>query len=540
MRRTALLILLFIVLTAAMAFPWSMHPASQVLADVPDIHLFIWTLAWNTQAFTHQPFSIFDANTFYPLHNSLAFSENLIGTSFTSAPVIWLTGNPVLAMNLAALLTCVLCGLGAFRLARSLGLGMPAAVIGGIVFAFAPPRFMRMGQIHMTAVQWVPFALAYLHQYFDRGRRSDLRLAMAFFTLQVLTSGHGAAFLVVAIAALVAYRLAVHERLGVANWLADAGIGGALIVAPAALMMLPYRRAQQDVGLVRSLENWLPSSDSYLASPSHFHHWVLSFFTTKDYVANADAWLFPGYLPLLLGLVALVPLRKQFSAPFYAALLVICYLMFSNSILAIWPHVYWMPGFNFIRVPSRFAILAMLALGVVAATGFERLVGRARPAAQTAAAVIVGALLLGEFSGHPFGGVPFQLEIPAVDRWLDDQPKPCAIAEVPVPSPGNAGAFERHNTTAMLHSMAHWQKVVQGYSGIHPQSQLNFLTALTVFPDDVSMGLLIQNNVDYIVVHTEQYEPGKWSEVEARIATEPRLRLEHTADTGRVYRVLNR
>ena len=538
MKRASLLFVLFAVLTVAMAYPWSLHPGSQVLADLPDIHLFIWTLAWDTHAFIHQPFSIFDANIFYPLHNSLAYSENLIGTAFTAAPIIWLTGDPMLAMNLAAMLTCVLCGVGAYKLARELGLGAPAAIVAGIVFAFAPPRFMRMGQMHMTAVQWVPFCLAYMHRYFDQGRARDLRIAIAFFALQALASGHGAVFIVVSIVALVAYRFATHERLGVKNWIRDVGVPGAIIVAPALLMLLPYRRAQQEVGLIRALVDWQPTPDSYLASPSHFHHWVLSFFTAKDYAIEANAWLFPGYLPVVLALVALIPLRKKSSAPFYALLFAICYLMFADNAFAIWPHVYWLPGFNFIRVPSRFAILAMLALGILAALGFERIAARLRPTGQTVAAIVVGGLLLAEFSGHPFSGVPYHVDIPAIDRWLDTVPKPFAIAEVPVPSPGNMGAFERQQTSSMLHSMAHWQRTVHGYSGIRPQLQFDLLVKMTAFPDATSMEYLTNYNVNYVVVHTDQYDPEKWKDVEARIASEPRLKLEHVEGAGRVYSII--
>src|SRR5262245_62008325 len=104
--------------------------------DSPDAHLFMWTLAWDTHAFVHQPLSIFDANIFYPNHDTLAYSENLIGSAFFAAPVLWLTGNYVLATNMVSLLACVLCGLGAYVLGRRLGLSGPAAFLCGLIFAF--------------------------------------------------------------------------------------------------------------------------------------------------------------------------------------------------------------------------------------------------------------------------------------------------------------------------------------------------------------------------------------------------------------------
>ena len=173
----------------------------------------MWTLAWDAHAFVRQPLSIFDANIYYPEHRTLAYSENLIGSAVIAAPVLWLTDNPVLAMNIVALLSCVLCGVGAYVLGRRLGMGPPAAVLAGIIFAFSPPRFFRLSQLHLTTIQWVPFGLASLHAYFDAGRKSDLRLALAFFTLQALTSGHGAVFLLLAMLSLALYLVVTGEPL---------------------------------------------------------------------------------------------------------------------------------------------------------------------------------------------------------------------------------------------------------------------------------------------------------------------------------------
>ena len=41
-------------------------------------------------------------------------------------------------------------------------------------------------------------------------------------------------------------------------------------------------------------------------------------------------------------------------------------------------------------------------------------------------------------------------------------------------------------------------------------------------------------------MHTDQYDLDKWKDVEARIANEPRLKLEHVEGAGRVYSILRR
>ncbi len=224
--------------------------------------------AWDVHAFVHQPLSIFDANIFYPNRNSLAYSENLIGSAFFAAPVLWLAGNPVLAVNVVSLLSCVLCGLGAYVLSRRVGLSAAAAMLTGLVFAFSLPRFLRFSQLHLTAVQWIPFALASFHAYLDDGRKRDLRMAIAFFTLQVLTSGHGGVFASVAILVVLAYRIALGEPILLARRVRDVGVVGALLLAPVALFAIPYRINQVEIGLRRVLDTSSTPIQNVFASPT--------------------------------------------------------------------------------------------------------------------------------------------------------------------------------------------------------------------------------------------------------------------------------
>ena len=85
-RRLVLVSALYAALTFVMAYPFSASPGALVLADLPDTHLYIWTLAWDVYAFVHQPVLIFDANIYHPYPNTLAYSENLIGSALFAAP----------------------------------------------------------------------------------------------------------------------------------------------------------------------------------------------------------------------------------------------------------------------------------------------------------------------------------------------------------------------------------------------------------------------------------------------------------------------
>ena len=558
---------IFLALTLLLTWPLALHPWSATLPMGPDGDLFIWTLAWDAHAFLHQPLSIFDANIYHPLRHTLAFSENLIGSALVAAPVIWATGNPVLAVNVVALLSVLLCGLGAFVLARRLGIGPAGAVVAGVIFAFSPPRFFRTGQLHLGVVQWIPFAMAWLHAYFDSGRRRDLRLAAAFFTLQALSSGHGAVFLALSMGGLCVWKAASGTPVEPVRRLRDLGVTGALLLAPSALMYLPYRAVQQEMGLRRSLENWAVTPGSFLAAPTHLQTALLALLPGPRILDTASAYLFPGFLPLLVGIAALAaafarhadaagrprfleavsePVRAaqfrrgtQVVKPvlsFYGAIACVGVWLSIGPPLGLWPLVYWLPGMSFIRVPSRFTVLAVLGLAIVAAAGFDWLASRVAPRMRRGFAAGVTGLLVLEFAAVPLAVAPRRIDIPLADRWLAGRPAPFAVAEVPLPDPRAAGPFERRQTMYMLHSMAHWQKTVHGYSGIRAPLHDRLYVLLRSFPDDESLDELDRLDVRYVVVHTELYQPGEWEQVSARIdGYGGRLQLEHVAGTGRVY-----
>lgn len=527
--------LLYAALTLLLTWPLGIAPHRTSLPVDPDRMLFMWNLAWNTHAVGHEPLSIFDSNIYYPYQRTLAYSENLLGSTIFAAPVLWLTDNPLLAMNVVALLSCVLCGVGAYLLARRLGIGEAGALLCGLIFAFSPARFFRIGQLHLTTVQWMPFSLAFLHTYFETRRPRDLRLAILFFTAQVWTSGHGAVFLAVGVIALLVYRFALGEPLELKRRARDVGLAGALLLVPVAVMAVPYQRVQAEMGLKRTLENWAATPESFLTSPTHVHQALLSLFWKGNIYDTATANLFPGYIPVLLTAAALLTVRqtkrlRDNATPFYLLLTALAVSLSAGPPISIWPLVYSLPGFNFIRGPSRFMLLGILAIAVLAAIGFERVTAHASSRTRRLIAVALGMLLVVEFAAIPFTLEHYRVRIPAADRWLAWQPKPFVVAEVPtLPS-------ERYHTNYMLHSMAHWQKTVHGYSGMRPPLHDELYAQLRSFPDEQSIRRLIELGVTYVVVHPGMYPPEMWPSVDERLRTfHAQLALRYTGTDGRVY-----
>jgi hypothetical protein len=141
--------------------------------------------------------------------------------------------------------------------------------------------------------------------------------------------------------------------------------------------------------------------------------------------------------------------------------------------------------------------------------------------------------MVAEFAAMPMALERAPAEFPAADRWLDGQPKPFVVAELPVAD------FERRQSEFMLHSMAHWQKTVHGYSGFWPLAHQDLYRRMRSFPDDASLAALRRFGVSYVVVHADLYAPGEWDRVQAAIGQQgDALRLLHVAGPGRVYRLI--
>lgn len=640
-REVALVLLLFALLTLVLASPLSLGPATRALPLSSDTRLFLWTLGWDVHALLHRPLALFDANIFFPEPRTLAYSEHLLGSAVLSAPVLLATGNPVPALNFVVLLSCVLCGLGAYLLARQLGASVPAAAAAGIVFAFAPPRFVRLAQVHLATVQWIPFSLAFFHRYASGGGRRDLLAAAAFFTLQALTSGHGGLFLTLAYLGLLPYLWSFGRLPALPRMLRHLGLAGALILGVNALFLVPYLRAQHDVGLHRTLGavyDWAPNAASFLASPTHVHQWLLSLWPgLREKVEAAKAYLFPGWITLLLAAAALFgrrPSRADTPAPppngepspwwvwlldgaivavglgalviqvsdgidwriggatisartptravVLLAVLVVARLLAARRrplafapalrrgrdafrrvveprmgldagyyivlvLLSVWAslgpgYVLYttlyrvLPGFDLIRVPSRLGILTLLGLSVLAAVGLDRLLGSRVGARRAVAGGAVSLLLLLEFSAFPLETRPYAVETPSIDLVLAARERPFSAVALPVADPGNAAQSARLHSHYMLHSMAHWQPMVNGYSGIIPPRHERLFRILTAFPDTASLRELEALGVRYAVVHRGFYPDEEWHGLVGRLEGFPgRLRLEAETEDGRLY-----
>jgi hypothetical protein len=309
----------------------STHPLWRYLttvvpSDIGDPLLNAWILAWDGHALLTDPAHLFDANIFFPLKDTLAYSEHLLGTALPMLPILLISGEPVLAYNVAFLTSFMLSGFGLYLLALRYTGNRLAAFLAGLAFAFAPYRLSLMAHLSLLTVQWLPLTLLYLDAFLqsarpphissphpgppptlgegarERGgvRVGSLALFVFFFILQAATSWHLAVFSAF-IAALYVLGNWLTRRVAF-SWLVLAGLGAvalvvALVMAP---LLLPYLKVLPELHNTRPWDTivmFAATPTDYLAAyPANrfFGQLTAPFRTRTGFVEEHT--LFPGVL----------------------------------------------------------------------------------------------------------------------------------------------------------------------------------------------------------------------------------------------------
>ena len=180
---------LYFLLTIALTWPLLLHPGSRVPNDLGDSLLNMFILAWDARQVPFTP-QWWNLPQFFPIPGAMAFSEHLLGLSIIASPVIWVTGNVVLAYNAAFFLSFPLCAIGAHLLTYQITRRHDLALIAGLAYGFAPYRMAQFAHVQVLSSYWMPFALLGLHLYVQNPRWRYLVLFAGSWYLQALACGY--------------------------------------------------------------------------------------------------------------------------------------------------------------------------------------------------------------------------------------------------------------------------------------------------------------------------------------------------------------
>ncbi len=493
--------------TLVLTYPLATSPASLGRFDNGDARLNAWAISWVAHQVVHDPLRLFDANTFYPLAKTLAFSEHLFVPGLMALPLLLVTNDLVLSYNLVLLASIFLSALGMYLLTFSLTGGRVAAILAGLFFSFAAFRFNRLPHLQMQLYAFLPLALLGLHKFLETGKRNWAWGSAAFFVLQVLSGTYLAAMTAVAILIAVATLVVGSGRSRTElKSLVLAFAVAALSIYPFAR---PYLWVNQHLGIewdLAGIESLSATPESYLAASSHLYRPLTDNWVEQD---RRRDFLFPGLtLPALalLGLIVLVTRRRETERPRTTA---VCYVLIFSAgvVLSLGPQT---PVYSFLhehivffrglRALSRFALLPLLSLSLLAGYGLSWLFeDRGLLHDRKWVAWIIGALFIAESTALPYTLEPFRDEPPEVYEWLAQDGAPGPIVELP---------FLVLDTRYMFWARHHgFRATLNGDSGFVPASHRWMKNLFLRFPSPDSIALLRKLQVRYVVLHLGAYRP---------------------------------
>ncbi len=506
-------------LLASIFFTWPLLPRmATALSSSPDSLLNAWALGWSFHILPRDPLALFDANIFFPRPDTLAYSEHLFGIAVLVWPVFLLTGNLVLAHNVALFSSFALSGIGMYLLVREIAKNPWAALVSGTIFLAAPYRFGHLLQLQLLTFQWFPFVFWCVLRYLREGRLRQLAGIAVFSLLQVLSCNYYMVYLALTVV-LFALALAIWGReLLSQRKLVLLSLGAAAVFALCLPFLLPYAR-NRERGFHRRYEDVVYYSASlrdYL-SPSRFNRPPYEPFLAST--SRSEKALLPGFAAMALALVGIGAGRSR-DRLFWLFGIV---LVVTAVILSLGPELKWgsgafplpyrflyryVPGFDSIRVPARISVLALFGISVLAGLGAAALISRWK----TPFALALLGLLLVEYRTYSLDSALPDAPAPsAAHVWLAQSGAKGAVLVLPI----HEGEEIRHESLAMFQSTAHFRPLVNGYSGWWPNDYWELVGRLRYFPMARSLRVLLERApVRYVVVQYDRIPEPRRTELE--------------------------
>lgn len=409
----------------------------------------------------------------WPLPGSMALSEHLLGLSLVATPLQLAGVSPIAAYNICLLLTYALSGFFAFLLGRRLTGSTFAGICAGLAYGFSPYRASQLAHIQVLSSQWMPLALLGLHAYLTTGARRWLVVFGAAWVVQALSNGYYLLFFPVLILGWLAWFVDWRKAPGRGIAILSTWVAASLALLP---VLLKYREVHERLGLTRKVAE----IREFSAVPASFFHAApLMRFWREGPAENYEQYLFTGVTVVLLALAGLALLCvRRLRAPVAAARAPIVFYTLATlamGVLALGPGgegqdpaslhrpytwLLWLPGFNGLRVSSRFAMLGTLCLATAASLAVAHLsklsvvASRGRRVRAVAGALILAGLVVdGLTRPVPVVPPPGRVMLPGAQQ--------AAVLELPL---------DNHDISvqAMYRSIFHRQPLVNGYSGHFP------------------------------------------------------------------------
>jgi hypothetical protein len=514
-------VLIGVALALLMHWPLPLHIGSDVPKDLGDPLPQAWQIAWGGHALQHQPLDYWQSNMYWPLDNTLAFSDALVG--YAPFGMIGEGFEAAIARyDLIFLFAYALAFIGGYLLARELGVGRAGAAVAGVAFAYAPWRLEQDGHMHVISSGGIPLALFLLARGYRRDSVPTIVAGWLVATWQLALGFTLGLMLAYALAVLaVVLLLSWRRRRPPRRVLAASAAGAAVFAAMGLMLALPYREVRDDhpesERTAETVAAFSGGPEMFAAAPGQSTLWGPITEPVRDGLDFVpEQTLFPGLLVLLLagfGLSRASPFSKRLRiglgiGVLACALLSLGFQTPANGVPYPYRLLYELaPGWDAVRTPGRLNTLTSLGLALLAAAGAHALLHAERPwfhrirgshGRSRVLAVALPVLVLVE-------GMGFPNPHPTVAK------PPPGLSEA-TPPRLHLPMYEYESRRFLVWSANGFPEIVNGRGSFKPAEFDELERLMASFPDPRVTAYLRELGVNTVVLHPDLVPGTVWED----------------------------
>ena len=571
----------YLAIAVLMTWPVAIHLSSRIAGYAADNYLYVWTPWVFRQEVLSDLNPLHTTYIYYPDGISLALHA-LIVTKTIPGVLLQAFFSPVATFNLFLIVSMALCGYTTWLLVRHCTGDSTAALVGGLVFACSPFYLAHAtaGHLDYISAEGIPLFGYFFVKTFERHRWQDALYAGLAMAYTALSNWAYLLYLLVFCALFLVYHLLVERRAHL-RWptlrqytivAVVAGVCSTPLVIPAYLASRSgtYNVTRYIGGAALYVSDLLgfftPSPDHFLAGG--LVQPIFNRFTGGRF----EGTVFLGFSVLILAGLGLWSAGRR-RGGFWLAVAILFTLISLGPGLHVlghyrFPWLSWMrmgtmaqrleipmkpewiqmfdeapmiplpgavlqllPFFKWTRAPSRFIVMTMLALAVLAGFGVARLRENLRGLhwlrlpAPTVATVILGAVVLLEFCILPFPTTP--AAVPAFYHRLSEEPGTFAILELPI---------RPYQLQPQYRQTVHGKRLIYGHISRVPEEHFAHLDTIAGEVHHPT-GYFEAVDIRYLLLHTDQLDTLAPDDATAlQAALNANFELIETGDNLRVYR----
>jgi len=474
-------VFIFSILTMILTLPVILDFANEAAGLACDDSCYMmWRFWWTDFSFENDLDPQYSNYIFYPDGINIGIGGSLLPIAIGFLLVQFL--DHVTAWNIIWFLGLVFGGYGCYLLANNFSKNYLSSIIAGIIFTFTTYHMSHsLAHPGLSMIVWLPIFVLFLFKLLEKQSKYYSIVGGIIFFLVSLTHPYNSLFItifsIIFFAVYIFRQKKVSNKTFITNFsiLFTIGLISSSVLflsTPAISDELPSRPLSEHINYSANLEN--------LILPVHQHTTQIisdygmitsfySFFDKQPFSQSIENLTFLGYSVIFLSALAVIRYRRNHTW-FWLLICGIFVLMSLGPELKIFNEstgielpdkVFYdnIPGWDQLRSPARFIVMANLALAVLASYAVYGLIKNKFSSfkQQIMLTSIIGFVILFEFSMIPY--LSYTEPIPDIYEEIKNDESKFAVLPVPI---GGTGEYGLMSDPAMLYHQLHHEKPIYG------------------------------------------------------------------------------